>query len=124
MTPPKILICNYTPAEEKAWRFLLRGFPMLEVISVPPQQFGCTLVELAEGKPKPGSAEPNKVTGRMAIFAGAQGELLKKLIDLSRQVTREHAFRAVLTDSNRRWTLNRLYAQLEQEERSLMGKRR
>lgn len=36
MTPPKILICNYTPAEEKAWRFLLRGFPMLEVVSVPP----------------------------------------------------------------------------------------
>ena len=124
MTPPKILICNYTSAEEKAWRFLLRGFPMLEVISVPPQQFGCTMAELAEGKPKPGSAEPNKVTGRMAIFAGAQGELLKKLIDLSRQVTKEHAFRAILTDSNRNWTLNRLYAQLEQEERSLMGKRK
>lgn len=60
----------------------------------------------------------------MAIFAGAQGELLKKLIDLSRQVTKEHVFRAVLTDSNRNWTLNRLYAQLEQEERSLMGKRK
>ena len=124
MTPPKILICNYTSAEEKAWRFLLRGFPMLAVISVPPQQFGCTLAELTEGKPKSGSVAPNKVTGRMAIFAGAQGELLKKLIDLSRQVTKEHAFRAILTDSNRNWTLNRLYAQLEQEERSLMGKRK
>ena len=99
MTPPKILICNYTPAEEKAWRFLLRGFPMLEVVSVPQQQFGCTMAELAEGKPKSGSAEPNKVT-------------------------KEHAFRAILTDSNRNWTLNRLYAQLEQEERSLMGKRK
>ena len=63
MTPPKILICNYTPAEEKAWRFLLRGFPMLEVVSVAPQQFGCTMAELAEGKPKSGSAEPNRSPG-------------------------------------------------------------
>ena len=124
MTPPKILICNYTPAEEKAWRFLLRGFPMLEVVSVLPQQFDCTLTEMTEGKLKFGSVKPNKVTGRIAIFAGAQGELLKKLIDLSRQVTREHAFRAILTDSNRNWTLNRLYAELEKEERSLMGKRK
>jgi hypothetical protein len=124
MTPPKILICNYTPAEEKAWRFLLRGFPMLQVISVPPQQFGCTLAELAEGQPKSGSVEPSGFTGRMAIFAGAQGELLKKHIDLSGQVTKEHAFRAILTDSNRNWTLNRLYAQLEKEEQSLMGKRK
>ncbi len=121
MMPPKILICNYTPAEEKAWRFLLRGFPMLEVVSIPPQQFGCTLAELTEGTGKNGSGEPTKVSGRMAIFAGAQGELLKKLIDLSRQVTKEHAFRAIMTESNRNWTLNRLYKQLEREERSLMG---
>ncbi len=117
--PPKILICNYTSPEEKAWRFLLRGFPMLQVVSVLPQQFGCTLAELAEGQQKPGSNEPDGFTGRMAIFAGAQGELLKKLIDLSGQVTKEHAFRAILTDSNRNWTLNRLYAQLEKEEQSL-----
>ena len=124
MTPPKILICNYTPAEEKSWRFLLRGFPMLTVISVPPQQFGCTLAELTEGTGKNGCGELPKVSGRKAIFAGAQGELLKKLIDLSRQVTKEHAFRAIMTESNRNWTLTRLYAQLEQEERSLMGKRK
>lgn len=60
----------------------------------------------------------------MVIFAGAQGELLKKLIDLSGQVTKEHAFRAILTEANRSWTLNRLYAQLEKEEQSLMGKRK
>ncbi len=124
MTPPKILICNYSPAEEKAWRFLLRGFPMLEVISVLPGQCGCTLAELTERQPKSGSVGPNKVTGRMAIFDGAQGELLKTLIDLSRQVTKEHAFRAILTDSNRNWTLNQLYAELEKEEQSLMGKRK
>ena len=124
MTPPKVLLCNYTPAEEKAWRFLLRGFPLLELVSVEPQQFGCTLAELAAGQKNPGSYEPGKVTGRMAIFAGAQGELLKKLVDLSGQVTKEHAFRAILTDSNRNWTLNRLYAQLEKEEQSLMGKRK
>lgn len=124
MTPPKVLLCNYTPAEEKAWRFLLRGFPLLELVSVEPQQFGCTLAELAAGQQNPGSNEPGKVTGRMVIFAGAQRELLKKLVDLSGQVTKEHAFRAILTESNRSWTLNRLYAQLEKEEQSLMGKRR
>ena len=124
MTPPKVFLCNYTPAEEKAWRFLLRGFPMLQVISIAPQQFGCTLGELAEGQQKRGSGEPGRFTGRMAIFAGAQGELLKRLIDLSGQVTKEHAFRAILTESNRNWTLNRLYAQLEKEEQSLIGKRK
>lgn len=123
MTPPKVLLCNYTPAEEKAWRFLLRGFPMLEVISVEPQQFGNTLQEVAEGQ-NHGSMEPQQVRGRMAIFVGAQGELLKKLIELSGQVTKAHAFRAILTDSNRNWTLNRLYAQLEKEEQSLIGKRK
>ena len=123
MTPPKVLLCSYTPAEEKAWRFLLRGFPMLELISVAPQQFGNTLQEVAEGQTH-GSMEPQQVRGRMVIFVGAQGELLKKLIDLSGQVTKEHTFRAILTDSNRNWTLNRLYAQLEKEEQSLMGKRK
>ena len=122
MTPPKILLCNYTPAEEKAWRFLLRSLPMLALVSVEPRQFGCTLAKLTAGQQKSVSNEPDKVTGRLVIFAGAQGELLKKLIDLSGQVTKEHAFRAILTESNRDWTLNRLYAQLEKEEQSLMGK--
>ena len=35
MTPPKILICNYTPAEEKAWRFLLRNWRRGSLSPVP-----------------------------------------------------------------------------------------
>lgn len=122
MTPPKVLLCNYTPAEEKAWRFLLRGFPMLQVISVSPERFGWTLSQVAEGHVQGKAAEPGPMQGRLVVFAGEQGELLKKLIDLSNQVTKEHAFRAILTESNRNWTLNYLYAQLEQEEQSLLRK--
>lgn len=122
MTPPKVLLCNYTPAEEKAWRFLLRGFPMLQVISVSPERFGWTLSQVAEGHVQGKAAEPGQMQGRLVVFVGIQGELLKKLIDLSNQVTNEHAFRAILTATNRNWTLNDLYAQLEQEEQSLLRK--
>lgn len=121
MTPPKVLLCNYTGSEEKAWRFLLRGFPMLEVSSVPAGSFGCPLYSMT-GRYPVNCMEPPMFTGRMVIFVGAQGELLKKLIDISNQVTKAHAFRAIMTEENRSWTFNTLYNRLQAEEQSLKRK--
>lgn len=121
MTAPCVILCNYTEAEEKAWRFLLRGFPMLQVISVPSTQFGETLDSVVSGGKAQEHGEAPGFTERMAVFAGAQGELLKLLIDLSRQVTREKAHRAVMTDTNAAWTLNDLFSQLEEEEQTILA---
>lgn len=124
MTPPSILLCNYTESEVKAWRFLLRQFPMLRIIAVKPQQFGCTLNELLETPDRTLSGTVPGFSERMAVFAGAKGELLSSLIDVSRQVTREQAHRATLTETNCKWTFNRLYAELEKEAQQLMGRKK
>ena len=122
MTPPSIVLCNYTDSEVKAWRFLLRQFPMLKITVVGPQQFGCKLRDLVERPQNSTSGEAPAFTGRLAVFAGAQGELLSCLIDLSRQASREKTHRATMTDTNAGWTINYLYRQMEQEERQLLAR--
>ena len=124
MTPPSVILCNYTESEVKAWRFLLRQFPLLKITVVAPNQFGCTLRELVERPQDSTSGEAPAFTGRLAVFAGATGELLSLLVDLSRQASREKAHRATMTDTNAQWTVNYLYRQMEQEERQLMGRRK
>ena len=124
MTPPSILLCNYTESEIKVWRFLLRQFPTLRIIDVKPQQFGCTLNDLLETPEQTPSGTVPGFSGRMAIFSGAKGELLSSLIDVSRQVTREQAHRAALTETNRKWTFERLYGELEKEAQQMMGRKK
>ncbi|MEE0095653.1 MAG: DUF3783 domain-containing protein [Oscillospiraceae bacterium] len=124
MTPPSILLCNYTEAEVKAWRFLLRQLPLLRILAVKPSQFGCTLSELLEAPDRTLNGTVSGFSGRMAVFCGAKGELLSSLIDVSRQVTREQAHRATLTETNQQWTLNQLYGELEKEAQQLMGRKK
>ncbi len=124
MTPPSVILCNYTDAEVKAWRFLLRQLPLLKITVVGPNQFGCKLRELLERPETASSGEAPDFTGRMAVFAGARGELLNRLIDLSRQASREKAHRATMTDTNAGWTVNYLFWQLEQEERQLTARKK
>lgn len=118
---PAILVCNYTDSEISAWKFLLRGFPLLRFMPIAPEQFGCRIQDLLKGTGV--SAEPPAFTTRMVLFSGMQGELLLHLIDLSKQASREMSLRATLTETNQGWTLNRLYKNLEEEHRRLSAKR-
>ncbi len=114
-----IMLFNYPEPEQKAWRFLLRRLPKVEVIPVEPDRFGLSLEQLLQREAAAGSRCGGSFSERLAVFAGAEGTLLGLLLDVSGQVTREKAYRAVLTDTNRAWSASELMVQLKEEEAQL-----
>lgn len=98
-----------------------------QVIS--PEQFGCALGTLADGK-KPvlqkvsfsalnEAAENEKMpAGSLLVFAGVtEKHIDKMLFELrSRKITL--TYKAVLTDTNRSWNARRMFAEMERERLS------
>lgn len=116
-----ILLFNFPESEQKNWRFLLRNMPGVRLVPVAPEQQGMKIAQLLEAPAeKPGSGAFDQ---RMVVFAGANGPFLERLIDISHQATAEKTYRAVLTDTNRRWTATKLFVNLQAEERQLQGKK-
>lgn len=111
-----VLLCNYTESEQKAWKFLLRGQPGIQLIPVEKAQYGRTLKELLEG---PGEKPGPDFSDHLAVFCGAQGILLSHLIDVSGQVYRGKGYKAMLTEHNRDWTPPALLKELQAEEAQL-----
>ena len=118
MISPSILIFNYTEAEQKAWSFLLRGFPGVRVLPVSRGQFGLTLEQLLAGEK--GLSFGSSFDTRMAVFCEVPGPILSLLIDISKQVTRQKAYKAVLTDSNKGWSASTLFSHLQEEEAEIL----
>ncbi len=116
-----VLLFNYPEPEQKAWKFLLRKLPGVELIVVERIRFGLPLERLLTGETAPGLSYGAAFSQRMAVFAEAPGTILSLLIDVSNQVTREHAYRAVLTESNRTWTASELFSHLREEEAQLQA---
>lgn len=114
-----ILLFNFPETEQKNWRFLLRKFPGVRLLPVEREQFGVTIGRLLEGQTKPGLAHGGAFDQRMVVFAGAAGPFLELLIDMSHQVTAEKTYRAVLTDTNRKWTATKLFSNLQAEDAHL-----
>lgn len=113
-----ILIFNYTEAEQKVWQFLMRGFPGIQLIPVARNRFGLTMDQLLEGET---SFSPSAAFDqRMAVFCEMPGPILSLLIDISKQVTKQKAYKAVLTDSNRGWSASTLLSHLMEEEAEIL----
>lgn len=89
-----------------------------EVVTVSRSSYGLTLEALARGETIQ-SAGHAALGGRLLVFCGMDTELDGALSALRNVgIT---GMKAVLTPSNRAWTPERLYRELERERRSMGG---
>jgi hypothetical protein len=116
MEQPTILLCNFTSQELSTLRFLLRKLPGVRILPVERRYQGATIDSLLTGTPEEKSG---LIPGRLALFSGAAGPFLSLLLDQLKQATKEPVLRATVTDTNRSWSLPRLYEELKQEEAAL-----
>jgi hypothetical protein len=116
MEQPTILLCNFTSQELSSLRFLLRKLPGVRILPVERRYQGATIDSLLTGTPEEKSG---LIPGRLALFSGAAGPFLSLLLDQLKQATKEPVLRATVTDTNRSWSLPRLYEELKQEEAAL-----
>lgn len=112
-----ILLCGFQPKEISACRLMTRGMTNVFLIPVSPEQMGGTVEEALMGKTAP--SEAGGFTGRMAVFAGAEGMQLEALLPIPSRATGEPVLKAALTKTNRKWTLHKLYGELLKENRAL-----
>ena len=119
-----ILLFNFPETEQKTWRLLLRKMPGVRLLPVKQEQFGVTIGRLLEGQTEPGPVQGGAFDQRMVVFADAAGPFLEQLIDMSHQVTAEKTYRAVLTETNRKWNAIKLFSNLQAEEAYLQKHKR
>lgn len=112
-----ILLCGFQPKEVSACRLMTRGMPNVLLLPVPPEQMGVTVEDALLGKTSP--ADSTGFTGRMAVFAGAEGSQLDVLLPIPSRATNEPVLKAAVTKFNRKWTLKKLYGELQKENRAM-----
>lgn len=112
-----IILCGFQPREISACRLMTRGMSNVLLVPVAPEQMGGTVEEALMGKTAP--SEGIRLSGRMAIFAGAEGSQLEALLPIPSRATGEPVLKAALTKTNRKWTLQKLHGELMRENRAL-----
>lgn len=117
----EILLYNYTNAEAGALRLMLRATPGVLVSVVPRAAFGMTLEQVLAGEKPTVMTYGQEFDRKMAVLAGAQGQLLHSMINACALAVKEPVLRAMLTETNRTWTGSQLYEELASEERALGG---
>lgn len=112
MTKPSVLLWGYTEAQRNIWRFLLRQLPGIRLLPVGQGQLDLTIGQLLEQPEENLPAAPGQQ--RVAVFAGMEGPLLGRMIEISGQVPTD--YRAAVTETNRNWTLPQLLEELKKED--------
>lgn len=117
---PTVLLYSFTQREVDAFRLLLRGFPGIRLIAVPPQAYNLHLNEILT-KPVPAVIGSSVFSRHMLVFAHIPDPLVHALISICKQATPEKVLKAMLTETNQNWTSNMLYENLLDEETLLGG---
>lgn len=116
---PYLLLYNFTEEEQKEWELALKPVSQVKKRFVKKQEFGVPIGRLLSGEPVPSALYPaaQDFDGRMVLIANAaSGNLFSYLLAVSKMVTREPVYRAVLTETNREWASSFLFYHLKEEE--------
>lgn len=88
-----------------------------EVCVIPREGWSLSVQALAEGKAAPAAAPASGAAGEMAVLCGLERE-----VDALVMLLREAGIKgpaALLTETNRTWTAQRLYLELMRERRQI-----
>jgi hypothetical protein len=94
----------------------------IRLVVVTPKQYAQTLEEMEKEQPPKDGAEKMPLPGSLLLFCGfSEKRLDKMLFELrSAKITTTH--KAVLTPTNAKWTVQRLWMELERERMSMEGR--
>lgn len=112
-----VLLFNFTSEEWKTWQRQAGTLPGIHLVSVPKAAFGLTIQDILDGKRR--SESVGDFSHRMMLIAGAPDPLIHFLLNVCRQSTQEPVLRAMLTETNSRWTCCELCEHLLEEEHNL-----
>lgn len=118
---PTLLLYSFTPKEQGAFRFLLRGFPGIRLIAVPETAYELSLRELLAGTQPREAAVCRAFSRHMLVLAHIPEPLAHPLIAICKQATSEKVLKAMLTETNQHWNSQVLYQNLLEEEAQLGG---
>ena len=123
MEPVTILLYHFTRQETGMLHLLLKHMPQVQVVSVERNAYGMSIEEVLGGKPAPALALGRDIQRKMLVLAQAKGQMLHFLLAACQQVTQDPVLRAVVTETNAKWTGLQLYDALLEEEAELTGGR-
>lgn len=120
----KILLYNFTVEEYKEWTLALKHVPMVDPVFVDRESFHKPLGTLLGASVETFQDLPDyNFDGRMLVLVNASGKVFQYLLAVSKMVTKEHIYCAVLTETNQSWTSSYLYEHLVEEEAEMMARR-
>jgi hypothetical protein len=116
---PCLLLYNFTEEEKKEWDLALKPVSAVKKKFVAKEAYGLPVGELLSEKPAAAApyAGAEDFDGRMVLIAGVTANnLFQYLLAVSKMVTEQPVYRAVLTDTNREWSSSYLFRHLQEEE--------
>lgn len=118
-----LLLCVHMEPGRLMRISLIAGSLGIGVKEVKEEQWGQTLEALFGFEPLRPAAGKAKIGGEMAVLAHCSRELIDELFQSIRKNGMERPrLTAVLTPTNRKWTCERLYRELEREASALNSK--
>ena len=117
---PTLLLYSFTEKELAKFRFMLKGFPGIRLISVPESAYQLPIKQLLEGT-APSGLPHNSFPRHVMVLAHIPDPLMHLLISICKQATSEKVLKAMLTETNQNWSSELLYQNLLEEEAQLGG---
>ena len=113
-----LLLCNITDAEKKTAIRLSSLRLGLKCMEVRQDMQECVIEDLLSGN-TPSVPSSNPFQDEMLIMHGLSGEELNTLLQTLRTTGNTVRLKAVVTDTNKKWTVKRLHKELLAEEQAI-----
>ncbi|MCI8514836.1 MAG: DUF3783 domain-containing protein [Lachnospiraceae bacterium] len=123
---PLLLLYNFTEEEQKEWELALKPVSVVRKKFVDKKEFGIPIYSLLSEEAVPTFLyqATEDFDGRMVLIANVTANtLFQYLLAVSKMVTKEPVYRAVLTETNRDWTSSFLFYHLKEEEAEIKKRR-
>lgn len=97
----------------------------VEVKLIPKEQYGYLIGELIGEFPIADQHDEFDIQGKMAVISGVEGEEMARTFQILTQTTGKLSYhKAIVTDTNVRWTSSQLFIEVDREYRELRRKNR
>lgn len=109
--------------DENQIRFLKNISAALKIkaVSIDTAMYGCTLSELAQGKGREESSSGTAVYETMIVFCQVSDKHMDRILSQLKAGKIPIKYKAVMTPTNSRWTVRKLYFELERERMAIEG---
>jgi hypothetical protein len=120
---PMTLCANFTP-ERLAVAMAALASCGVEPRAVERDELGLTVGALAGLDPKiPASAPAVHTETECLVFCGFAGDLLDRVLKALREASLQVSCKAMLTETNRTWTIDALIGELSREHEAMTGRK-